>query len=211
MDLPRVIGITGKKGAGKDTAGAYLVDRYGYERVSFAGPLKESAAALLGVRTNRLENLKNDPNARVEFLYTYDSPGVPQATELISRLTVREFLQRYGTEAHREVFGQDFWVEAIQTEIDERYGERFVVTDVRFENEAEMILGYDSGVVLRVTRPGSDEDDVHASEAKLPDDLVTATIVNAETIPEFQQSIDTYLQDRTLAAELPGQLSLLGV
>ena len=26
-------------------------------------------------------------------------------------MTFREFLQRYGTEAHRDVFGKDFWLE----------------------------------------------------------------------------------------------------
>lgn len=42
MDLPHII-ITGEAGHGKDTVGAYLAARYGYDRTAFADPLKQEA------------------------------------------------------------------------------------------------------------------------------------------------------------------------
>ena len=36
-----VIGFLGKKGTGKDTCADYLVENHAFEKLSFAGPLKE--------------------------------------------------------------------------------------------------------------------------------------------------------------------------
>ena len=41
-----IIGIVGKKGSGKDTAGEYLIEKYGYVRFAFADKVKEVASAL---------------------------------------------------------------------------------------------------------------------------------------------------------------------
>lgn len=43
--FPNVL-VAGKAGSGKDTVGDLLCQSYGYERVSFAGPLKEKAREL---------------------------------------------------------------------------------------------------------------------------------------------------------------------
>lgn len=43
--FPNVL-VAGKAGSGKDTVGDFLVDHYGYERCSFAAPLKEKAREL---------------------------------------------------------------------------------------------------------------------------------------------------------------------
>jgi dTMP kinase len=47
----RIVGVTGVAHAGKDTAGAYLIDSHGYTRYSLAVPMKEHAY-LLDVRVN---------------------------------------------------------------------------------------------------------------------------------------------------------------
>ena len=43
-----IIGLTGYKGSGKDTAASHLVEKYGFTRVAFADKLKKSAAACFG-------------------------------------------------------------------------------------------------------------------------------------------------------------------
>ena len=48
-ELPKLIAISGWKGSGKDTAGAYLVRQYNYRPISFAYELKTMVAQLYGV------------------------------------------------------------------------------------------------------------------------------------------------------------------
>jgi hypothetical protein len=159
-----IIGLTGRKGHGKDTLARELVVRDEFVRLAFAAALKESAAALFDVPVETWDTLKNDPDAYVELAGT--------AGLIESRITVREFLQRYGTEAHRDVFGDDFWIDVMRLKIASHMttGEAIsatggiVVTDVRFENEAKLIRDL-GGLVIEVYRPQVvDSGDTHASE-----------------------------------------------
>jgi len=195
-----VIGLTGKKQAGKNAV-AKLLAVYSplpVVEVSYAAKLKQSVAALLGCEVDDLERWKNDPSVKIQV--------ARWPHELLACITMREFLQRYGTESHREIFGKDFWLDAAlplpelwapegapeAAEYDDAYGDAlYVVTDVRFPNEAERIkeLG---GTVVRVVGPPEVEEvtDGHASEAPLPDELVDLTLFNDRRDDEFA-ALDT--------------------
>jgi hypothetical protein len=168
-----LIGLTGRAQAGKDTVFERLVLLYRttteVRRVSFADPLYESAAAALGVDVEFLRRWKADPRAGLKLAV----PGV----ECAGSLTFREYLQRYGTEAHRTLFGPDFWVERADLTHD---GRIVVVTDVRFRNEAQAIADA-GGAVVRVTGPAEVEgvEDAHQSEAGIPAYLVDQTLDNS--------------------------------
>ena len=43
-----IIGFCGFAGSGKDTAADYLVNFYNFDRISFAGPLKDTLSAVFG-------------------------------------------------------------------------------------------------------------------------------------------------------------------
>jgi dephospho-CoA kinase len=43
MKKPLIIGMAGKMGSGKDTAGNYLINEYQFQRIAFADNLKEMA------------------------------------------------------------------------------------------------------------------------------------------------------------------------
>lgn len=175
-----LIGLAGLKGSGKDTAGAYLVERYGFVRKSFAAPLKESVAAALHVPVEWLETDKNDPNACV----IYD-----RGNETV-RLTVREFLQRYGTEAHRDVFGVDFWTKQL---IDALDGGNVVITDMRFLNETQAVRDA-GGITLLIDRPAvAGSGDTHSSEELPPADLIDYVIVNDGSIEDLHVALDEAL------------------
>lgn len=157
-----LIGLCGYKGSGKDTAAAYLVKNHGYERRAFADPLKKHVAALFGINFHEVDKLKNDPNAVVEL--TIPS-GNALAEDRRIRMLFREFLQRDGTEAHRDVpeMGTDFWVD-LTLPMQGYYVDRnIVVSDVRFENEARRIR-YLRGVVVEVVKSGLVSKDQHRSE-----------------------------------------------
>ena len=170
-----IAGIHGKKGSGKDT----LLDRMEsiepglFVRFSFAGLLKESVCRLFDITRAELELMKNDPDATVTLQWTRED-GVKESR----RMPMRVFLQRYGTEAHREVFGDDFWVDLALDEAIKQAGEGRipVFTDVRFPNEAEAVRLHD-GAVIHVIGP-DDDGDRHPSEVPLPSHLIDLTVEN---------------------------------
>ena len=148
-----IIGLSGFKGSGKDTVAAYLMKEHEFERKAFADPLKESVAALFDIPFSEVDKLKNSDSAvTLDIDNRYHS------------VSFRQFLQRYGTESHRGVFGEDFWLEYTLPSNGSYYGRKIVVTDVRFENEATRIkeLGGQIWFINRTTDRSSF--DPHASE-----------------------------------------------
>jgi hypothetical protein len=62
-----------------------------------------------------------------------------------------------------------------------------VITDVRYENEAQRILDL-GGVVWAIDRVGI-KSDGHASERPLPADLVDWTIYNDGTVADLERKV----------------------
>lgn len=194
-----IIGFCGYKGSGKDAATAYLIKNFGFERRSFAAPLKASVAELLEIPVHMIEEFKNDPTVYVTIGYKNEptdgaaaAAGVNSWWSPISELTFREFLQRYGTEAHREIFGEDFWVDQCLP-LQSYSGRKIVIPDVRFENEASRVIAI-GGSIVRIDR-GIVNDDLHPSETII--DLIkpTAVVENLGTISDFYRNLDTVLFD----------------
>lgn len=159
-----IIGVGGVSQSGKDTVAALLVKEYGYERRAFADPLKKHIAGLLNIPFSDIEKYKNDDSVRVLLVRANDLDGI-QYDDVITDLSFREFLQRDGTEGHRDVpeMGDDFWVD-LTLPVQGYYVERnIVLSDCRFANEARRIhqLG---GVVVEVQRPGAAPKGSHRSE-----------------------------------------------
>lgn len=195
-----LIGLHGRKQAGKDTvyhrAAHIMRDVVRVERASFADLLYESAAAAIGQSADFLRYWKAHPDAGLQIV-------TPLATSPQIFVTFREYLQFYGTEAHRQVFGDNFWVEQLQLADHDR---RIVmVTDVRFANEAKAVRDA-GGVVVCVVGPDEIEHagDGHASETPLPDYAVNAWIKNKVRDDNFR-TLDGQV-DTLLRMALNGQL-----
>ncbi len=152
--ISSLIGLSGKKRAGKDTVAAHLVANYGYTRYAFADIMRTAALALDPIipqhdgmpETVRLSNFFDDATAP-----TVDEWEIAKANPEVRRL-----LQRLGTEVGRDLFGQDFWVDrtfdAIDFNRDLGPDARVVITDVRFDNEVAAVHEK-GGRVVRVRRP----------------------------------------------------------
>lgn len=186
-----LIGLNGQKGAGKDTVfqraihivstSPKISDMY-VERRAFADKLKQSFAALFDMTFEEVEALKNFGEVDV-----YDETG-----ENIKRLSFRVLLQRYGTEAHRNVFGDSFWIDsALPLDFDHRKGVVFV-TDVRFPNEAERIRSM-NGIVWLIKGANDTPNPAHISEAPLPDNLIDGVIDNTVLDDNFA-SLDAQIR-----------------
>ena len=196
-----LIGFHGRKQAGKDTAFSrlslyYDEPVYYVERVSFADLLYRSAAAALGVTVEELYEWKVDDNVRISIQRRTLVQG-EFVWEDIQTLNFRQYLQYYGTEAHRDIFGSNFWVDAVTMYHE---GKIVVVTDVRFVNEAEAIREF-GGTIVELVGPTEVEQagDTHASETPLPRELVDFVIDNSERSGSFE-ALDNQL--RSLVAEL---------
>lgn len=178
-----VLGISGYKGSGKDTFGNIFVEKYNFKRLSFATKLKESAAALFGWDPEIWEDLKNEEGGFMAF----DGDG-----NAIGGVGYREFLQRYGLEAHRDIFGEDFWVVQALKNLDPKTN--YVVTDCRFDNELIAIRNL-GGITIRIERDVANPTDVtHRSEI-LPDGaLIDYFVPNNGTIQELETRADTIIK-----------------
>lgn len=203
MTYPSALGLSGVAGAGKDTTYERLVALGGdrFVRFSIADPMKDSIAALFGVSLERLDELKRDPRSVVSVRgqdpdwVAPPGEGMAQIPRgmTFAHLSMREFMQRYGTEAHREIFGDDFWLKHWLRQVEAmRYGPdvdplrrpTIVNTSVRFPNEAEAILALPGGEVWQIVGPQDEGAAGHPSETPLPPGLVTRYIDNSSRTVE---------------------------
>jgi len=153
-----IIGLSGYKGSGKDTVASHLVKMYDFERRAFADKLKEAVAALWDIDVQDVDDFKNISELRCGIF----NP-TRKDNQHSNHYTYRQFLQRFGTEMGRNVFGSDFWVNLAMSK---PYTRATVFSDARFGNEQRAIKAI-GGKIVWVERPGYDSDG-HVSEQKPP-------------------------------------------
>lgn len=173
-----LIGVCGALGSGKDTVGEYLVANYGFTRIAFADRLKKSAAACFGVNPENWNEWKSNRKIQIWII---------DGLTPIANVSARQFLQNYGTEAHRDIFGTDFWVEQVLHRYRDGEIDDLVITDVRFDDEAAAVIR-DGGFIFRVVRPGTGGDS-HSSEQGISDDLIDVEIENSGTLEELYSDL----------------------
>ena len=136
---PLLVGLCGNAGVGKDTF-AEQFHYYGFKQYSFAGPVKKVCEAAFSISPDYFTDrqLKEEEHPFWEI-----SPRV--------------MAQKVGTELFRNHFGQDFWIRRLELQLildfDSKQDVKAVITDVRFQNEAEWILD-SGGILVHLTRPG---------------------------------------------------------
>lgn len=151
---PRLIGLTGYAGAGKDLAAALLSMR-GYTRLAFADAVREEAVGLIGgnppleLDQDLREMLSQGKLTKADF---YAKPTRPE---------IRRILQQYGTE-YRRAQDPRYWIKIVAEKIATTTSP-IVISDVRFPNESAFISA-SGGVLWRVMRPGLGPDG-HVSES----------------------------------------------
>jgi len=139
-----LLGIAGRRRVGKDTVADYIVKRYGFEKKSFAQPLKEAAALLFGFSEEQLHDHEKD---QVDPYWD---------------VTPRDIFRWLGTDVFRKdiqrvcpIVKDDFWIRTL-----ERRGleDRTVISDVRFINEVDFIHKK-GGFVIKIERGSQSEED----------------------------------------------------
>ena len=175
--MHKIIGVTGRAGAGKDTVHRILDEQfadYPVNRLAFADLLKDSAMASLGLKYASAAAFKQSGSIKITI----------GSTEF--EMSGREYLQRYGAEAHREIFGKDFWIDAAFERLQKGVT---IVTDVRFDNEATAIRAF-GGMVWKIERPGDEiAESGHSSEQGVSDSLVDQFLINDGSIDDLRTQV----------------------
>ena len=173
-----IIGLTGYAQSGKDTVANILVENYGYTRVAFADKIREFL-----YETNPMyDSIVGEPlfvRAKV------DRDGWEEAKKSPH---IRRLLQTSGVAA-RKVFGENFWVQ--QALRDVHFEGNYVITDVRFTNEADIIKKYDNSQLWRVKRLGVEAVNSHVSEHELDGYPVDQIFINNTTIEDLELLVKT--------------------
>lgn len=140
-----IIGITGLIASGKDTAADYLIRFHGFKKLSYAGTLKDTVAAVFGWDRELLEGTTQSSREWREQVDEWwaERLGLPH-------LTPRWILQIWGTEVCRKNFHNDIWVASVENQI-RRSGDNIVITDCRFKNELDAIKNA-GGITIRIER-----------------------------------------------------------
>ena len=194
-----IIGINGYAGSGKDTVGEIIKQLQPYERweiKKFAGKLKEVASIILGIPTAMFEHQEFKKKTLPQM---WSNHGMP--------MTVRDFLQKLGTDGLREGLHPNTWVNALMTDykeqvvnimndegyqLEDRYP-NWVITDCRFPNEATAIKNQ-GGVIIRINRPGINAVNAHPSETSLDHWHFDYIIDNNEGIIELKHQVRDILK-----------------
>lgn len=152
-----LIGLLGRKRAGKDTLADILTSKYGFHQLVLADPLKEACRALFDF---------NDEQLYGDLKETVDTDW---------GITPRKAFQYVGTDMIRHKFHElipdiqdNFWIKRLfvrYKKLQKIHGENVdvVVSDLRFQNEVDEIYKY-GGIVIKIERADNINNDDHVSE-----------------------------------------------
>jgi len=185
-----IIGLNGKKESGKDTVADYLAAKHGFDKIGFADEMYRGICALFGIDLETAHAWKNS-----EFGIKVEISGLVHDVKLeYGEYTWREFLQRFGTDMARHIWGEDFWVDRLEKAyLTDGDTDMLVIKDVRYDNEAEMIRDH-GGTVWEILRPGYNGDG-HESEAGISEHLIDGELSNDASIEELHEMLDWWIKE----------------
>ena len=170
--MTHLIGITGKARAGKDTVASMILDMYPSEGYSFALPLKMGLQAMLGLTWAHTDGELKE----CELEWLGKSP--------------RQLMQTLGTEWGRVCVDENIWLTLAQRRyaMNHSLGRTLVISDVRFQNEADWIR--ENGKLIHVYRDGLKSVAAHSSEGGIAyDNDRDLMICNNGSIEELRATV----------------------
>jgi hypothetical protein len=173
-----LIGLGYAARSGKDEVANLLVRDYGFKKIAYADAVKDAVRVIFGLTQRQLYG---DEKELVDE-YCQD--------------THRNILQKVGTECMRRGYRDDIWIKALfrQLSLDEDGEPDWVVTDVRFSNEADAVKER-GGWLVKVSRPERLRDQIatklHASETSMIGyEGWDYEIVNDDSLETLSEKVD---------------------
>ena len=210
-----IIGISGYSGSGKDLVGTIIqeISLNKWQIKKWAGKLKTIASILTGIPVEKFEDQEFKKTLLgPEWGTVKDIPlnGVPVFADIQfnSLISVRDFLQKLGTDAIRDGLHENTWVNATLADYKKESSEcgtssigtivncvdypNWIITDTRFPNEAEAIKKA-GGIVIRINRPGVQPINPHPSETSLDHWEFDAVINNDGDVSDIVHKVGLLL------------------
>lgn len=170
----KLIGLIGRARSGKDTVAGYLARRHMFAHIAFADPMKQMLETAFG-------DLFRDGDREKPIDWLGKSP--------------RQLMQTLGTEWGRNQVHPELWVLLTEQKVKHfvELDMPLVISDVRFHNEADMILKH-GGELWHIQRDTTEKINTHVSEQCSWDTYPTKTIENNGSLEELYLKVEQAYQ-----------------
>jgi len=177
MSRQVIIGLAAAMGSGKDLAFKIIkknFPEYHFERVAFADPIKKAIADIFKTNVDVINDIK-----RLDDICITD----PNTNDAYCHLSGRDLIRGIGMLMRG--YDETQFNQYVKKIIGDNPGSNFVITDVRFANEIEMIHSL-GGYIVRIDRDECTYDG-HVSETEIakPDFIVD----NNDDIDHFSHKL----------------------
>ena len=183
---PRVIGITGRKGSGKDHFAKVMTKAWRIKTdqqcrtLSFATPMKQICSIIF---REPLHVFYLEESARAAYKTRWKwadlteelQKAFPQRGEFV---TAREAVQLIGYDLFRLHFCGLVWIRMMADELDAQTCKLILIPDVRFEEEADMLRGRGATLIRVVDPHAVIPEGGHKTETKMDAIPVDHTVQN---------------------------------
>jgi len=229
--MQKIVGLIGTKGAGKDTAAEFFYKK-GFKGLAYADALYKEVEDAFSITRQELSNraTKESPSMRLSLKVCADpsfkekmvsklktkaieiNTGIETLDSFLSKSnweeeflsmpqSPRTILQWWGSQYKRDL-SKNYWTDKVVSIIKNNSGLNFIITDVRFLNEAEVVTSF-GGVTIRVKRKSidaelakriasGDPNSCHISETQL---LSYKTDFEVENIENNLDSLGTAIEE----------------
>jgi len=183
-----LLAVAGAAGVGKDTFADILVAEHGFTKIAFADPMRAMAAAMNPIVESEVVGW--------DMVHTRYNDAVAELGYVQAKIAypeIRRFLQTLGTEAGRQVLGDDIWVDTAMASI--ATCPRVVIADLRFRNEAKAVRSR-AGLTVKVQRHGVGAVHDHISEHDLDSWTFADVVTNDGSIEDLRRAAWSLVQAR---------------
>lgn len=201
MDQKLIIGLTGKKGVGKDTSANILTRIFQkhidykdkkLERYALASGLKDGVEHIFGIKVT-----DDNKDCVIGGFWKNRTP--------------REMVIALGDAARK--FNKDSIIQGLITKIKKSDADIFIITDIRYDNEAKGILfdkvlsNFYNPVILEITSTGNSKvkrkrkwfsfkkEELHSSEKGIKEKYIDFSINNISTMYELDRKLRIFVNE----------------
>lgn len=184
---PLIIALTGAAGCGKDTIANRLMETGVWGRYAFATPLKRGLATMFNIP-----------------IEDFESPTIKNVPYYKFGRSLRYMAQTLGTEFGRHLIADDVWIQLAKENIHNQltHVSNIVITDCRFENEADMVHEM-GGYVIKIIRDDNPHTATlaanaisnHASELGFPVEKCDFVLYNNGSLNAFEETSTSTIKE----------------